>query len=108
VTSIREWGPAALRVRDLFSPFGLRPEIYAFDNPLAPQPAAVFPTFESVRNCRIEEEPGRVLVNRETKQLFTYKDACVVHGVHLGHDLTATEASTKAVKAFLRAAFKLN
>jgi hypothetical protein len=61
-----------------------------------------------VRNCRIEEEPGGVLVNLETKQPFNYKDACVVHGVHVGHDPIVTEASTMAVKAFLRAAFKLN
>jgi dienelactone hydrolase len=81
---------------------------HAFDNPLAPQPATVFPTFESVRNCRIKEEPGGVLVNLETKQPFNYKDACVVHGVHVGHDPIATEASTMAVKAFLRAAFKLD
>jgi dienelactone hydrolase len=81
---------------------------HAFDNPLGPQPAAVSPTFESAGNCRIKEEPGGVLVNLETKQPFNYKDACVVHGTHLGHDPIATEASTKAVKALLRAVFKLN
>jgi dienelactone hydrolase len=81
---------------------------HAFDNPLAPQPAAVFPTFASVRNCRIEEEPGGVLINLETKQPFTYRDACVVHGVHVGHDPVATEAATTAVKTFLRTVFKLD
>jgi dienelactone hydrolase len=43
----------------------------AFDNPLGAQPAVVSPKFESVRNCRIEEEPGGVLVNLETRQPFS-------------------------------------
>lgn len=81
---------------------------HAFDNPLGAQPAAVSPKFESVRSCRIEEEPGGVLVNLETKQPFSYKDTCVVHGPHLGHDPIATEAATTAVKMFLRTAFKLD
>jgi dienelactone hydrolase len=81
---------------------------HAFDNPLGPQPAAASPKFESVRNCRIEEEPGGVLVNLETKQPFSYKDACVVHGPHLGHDPIATEAAAAAVKIFLRTTFKLD
>jgi dienelactone hydrolase len=81
---------------------------HAFDNPLGPQPAAVSPKSESVRNCRIEEEPGGILVNLETKQPFNYKDACVVHGPHLGHDPIATESAATAVKMFLRTAFKLD
>lgn len=81
---------------------------HAFDNPLGAQPAAVSPTYESVRNCRIQEEVGGVLINTETKQPFSYKDTCVVHGPHLGHDPVATDAATNAVKAFLRAAFKLD
>ncbi|MBR0800406.1 dienelactone hydrolase family protein [Bradyrhizobium jicamae] len=81
---------------------------HAFDNPLGAQPAAVFPTYESARNCRIEEGPGGVLVNLETRQPFSYKDACVAHGPHLGHDPVATEAATTAVKSFLRTAFKLD
>jgi dienelactone hydrolase len=81
---------------------------HAFDNPLGPQPAELRPTFQSVRNCRIKEEPGGVLINLETKQPFSYKDACVAHGTHVGHDPVATEAATTAVKAFLRTAFKLD
>jgi dienelactone hydrolase len=81
---------------------------HGFDNVLAPRPAAVFPTFQSARNCRIAEQPGGVLVNLDTKQPFNFTDACVVHGPHVGHDPIATEASTKAVKAFLRSEFKLD
>lgn len=81
---------------------------HGFDNPLAPQPAAFFPTFQSVRNCRILEESGGVLVNLETKQPFSYNDACVVRGVHVGHDPIAAEAVTEAVTTFLRRLFKLD
>ena len=81
---------------------------HAFDNPLGPQPAELRTTFQSVRNCRIQEEPGGVLINLETKQPFSYKDACVARGTHVGHDPVATEAATTAVKAFLRTAFKLD
>jgi dienelactone hydrolase len=80
---------------------------HAFDNPLGAQPAAVSPTYESVRNCDIQEEPGGVLINMQSKEPFSYRDTCVAHGPHLGHDPVATEAATNAVKAFLRAAFKL-
>ncbi|WP_375788379.1 dienelactone hydrolase family protein [Bradyrhizobium sp. Pha-3] len=81
---------------------------HAFDNPLGAQPAAVSPTYESVRNCRIQEASGGILVNVETQRPFNYKDACVVHGPHLGHDPAATEAATRAVKAFLKETFKLD
>ena len=80
---------------------------HAFDNPLGPDPAELRPTFQSVRNCRIQEEPGGVLINLETKQPFSYRDACVAHGTHVGHDPAATEAATMAVKTFLRTVFKL-
>jgi dienelactone hydrolase len=81
---------------------------HAFDNLLGSQPAELRPTFESVRNCRIQEEAGGVLVNLATKQPFSYKDTCVVHGTHIGHDPVATEAATTAVKTFLRAEFELD
>ena len=81
---------------------------HAFDNPLGPQPAELRPTFESVRNCRIQEEAGGVLINLETKQPFSFGDACVAHGTHIGHDPVATESATTAVKTLLRAAFKLD
>ena len=81
---------------------------HAFDNPLGAQPAAVFPKFESVRNCRIREEAEGSLINAETGQPFTYKDACVVHGPHLGYDPAATEAAQTSVKTFLKSVFKLD
>ena len=81
---------------------------HAFDNPIGPQPAAVMPTFESVRNCRIREETGGILINTETKQPFSYKDGCVAHGPHIGRDPVAAEAATTSVKDFLRSVYKLD
>ena len=81
---------------------------HAFDNPLGPQPAKAQPTFESVRNCRILEGENGLLINAETKKSFTYKDACVSHGPHTGHNPVATEAAKASVMAFLKIIFKLN
>lgn len=80
---------------------------HAFDNPLGAQPAAVSPMFESVRNCKIREEPEGLLINAETGQPFSYKDACVVRGPRLGYDPTAAQAAKTSVKAFLKAVLKL-
>jgi dienelactone hydrolase len=81
---------------------------HGFDNPLAAQPAAFFPLFQSARKCRIMEESGGVLVNVETRQPFSYKDTCIAHGVHVGHDPAAAEAATIAVRTFLKTLFKLD
>jgi dienelactone hydrolase len=81
---------------------------HAFDNPFGPQPAAISPAFQSVRNCNIREEAGGVLINLETKQPFTYGDACVAHGTHLGHDPAATEAATNSVVHLFRVLFNVD
>jgi dienelactone hydrolase len=80
---------------------------HAFDNPLGAQPAAVSPKFESTRNCKIQEETDGLLINADTQQQFTYRDACVVHGPHLGYDPVATQAAKISVNAFLQTVFKL-
>jgi dienelactone hydrolase len=77
---------------------------HAFDNPLGARPAAVSPEFQSARNCKIHEREG-VLVNAETNQPFTYQDACVALGPHLGYDPEAAKAATEAVTAFLGSLF---
>jgi dienelactone hydrolase len=81
---------------------------HAFDNPLGAQPAAVSPKFESVRNCKIQEEADGLLMNIDTRKPFTYKDACVEHGPHLGYDPAADQAAKTAVKAFLKSVFRLD
>jgi len=80
---------------------------HAFDNPLGAQPAMLRPDFQSARNCKIQEEADGLLVNTDTKQPFAYTDACVVHGVHIGHDPVATRQAKQAVKAIFKKAFQL-
>jgi dienelactone hydrolase len=81
---------------------------HAFDNPRGPRTATASPQSQSVRNCKIVEEPTGVLINASTKEPFTYKDGCVALGPHLGHDPEATRQAKQAVTVFVRAVFKLN
>jgi dienelactone hydrolase len=79
---------------------------HSFDNPLGAQPAVVSPSSQSVRNCRVREEPEGVLINVATKERFTYQDACVERGPHIGHDPEATSQAKVAVKSLVQGVFK--
>ena len=61
---------------------------------------------QSQRNCSVREEKG-VLVNQQTKQEFSYKDACISLDPKLGHDPDATAKTVAAVTGELRGLFKL-
>jgi hypothetical protein len=54
----------------------------------------------------VREEKG-VLVNQQTKQEFSYTDACVTLNPRLGHDPDATAKTIAAVTGELRGLFKL-
>jgi dienelactone hydrolase len=81
---------------------------HGFDNPLG----AVTPTLsaqsQSVRQCKIVEEPVGLLINATSRQPFTYQDACVERGPHIGHDPDATRQVKQAVTAIVKSVFKLN
>jgi hypothetical protein len=62
----------------------------------------------SARDCKLKETTRGVIVNTETGQPFTYKDACVRTDPHVGYHEAAATATRTAVKAFLRTTFKLN
>lgn len=79
---------------------------HGFDNPLGAQPAALAPNAQSVRNCRVREESEGVLINVATKERFTYQDACVERGPHVGHDPEATSLAKQAVKALVQSVLK--
>ena len=81
---------------------------HSFDNPLGAQPAAKSAQSQSVRDCKVVEEPNGLLVNAASKEPFTYKDACVALGPHIGHDPEATRQAKQAVTQFVRTVFKLN
>jgi dienelactone hydrolase len=79
---------------------------HSFDNPFGAQPAAASPQSQSVRNCRVREEPAGVLINAATREPFSYQDACVERGPHIGHDPDATRQAKEAVKALVQTVFK--
>jgi len=62
---------------------------------------------QTVRNCKIKERDGGVLMNGDTNALFTYKDACVELNPHVGGNPATAGESRKAVEEFLQALFKL-
>jgi len=81
---------------------------HAFDNPLGSLTPSVVKGAQTVRHCTIVEEPTGQLINAATRQLFTYKDACVERDPHVGYDPAATQAAGKSVKDLLKSVFKLN
>ncbi|MGY8708314.1 dienelactone hydrolase family protein [Bradyrhizobium sp. 18BD] len=68
---------------------------------------AVSANAQTVRNCKIREGDGSVLMNGDTNAPFTYKDACVELNPHVGGNPTTAAESRKAVEEFLQALFKL-
>ena len=80
---------------------------HGFDNPLGSATPVVVKGAQTVRNCRIAEEPKGILINVASKEPFTYRDACVEQDPHVNHDAAATEAAKAAVKDVLKAAFKM-
>lgn len=80
---------------------------HGFDNPLGTAAPLTAKGAQTVRNCRIAEEPKGILINAVSKEPFTYKDPCVETDPHVNHDAEATRAAHIAVKDFLRAAFKM-
>jgi dienelactone hydrolase len=81
---------------------------HGYDNPLGAVPAAVAKDNQSVRNCKLREGDGGVLINTATEQPFAYSDACVALDPMVGGDADAREASRKAVGVFLKILFKGN
>ena len=80
---------------------------HAFDSPLFPTTPFVSPKSQSVRHCTVREEAGGVLTNAATSKPFSYQDACVELGPHLGHDPSATAEAKRAVLGFARNLFKI-
>jgi dienelactone hydrolase len=62
---------------------------------------------QTVRHCHIREGEGGVLMNADTQEAFSYKDACVELNPHVGGNPATAEQARKAVSDFLTALFKL-
>src|SRR5437762_8604702 len=68
---------------------------------------AVSANAQSARNCRLREGEGGVLMNDDTKEPFTYKDACISLNPHVGGNPATAQEARKAVSEFLQALLKL-
>ncbi len=79
---------------------------HSYDNVLGKTEPVKSVGAQSQRSCSVREEKG-VLVNQQTKQEFTYKDACVTVDPHTAHDPDATAKTIAAVTGELRGLFKL-
>ena len=62
---------------------------------------------QSARNCRLREGEGGVLMNGDTKEPFTYKDACIALNPHVGGNPATAVEARKAVSDFLQALLRL-
>jgi dienelactone hydrolase len=80
---------------------------HAFDNPLFPPVRQVPEAQIRSRRCLLEERPGGQIVNRETKQPFTFSDPCIERGATMGYDPKATAAATQSVREFLTSLWNL-
>lgn len=80
---------------------------HGYDNPLGAKTPTVAKGSQSTRACTLKEETAGRIVNATTGQPFTYKDPCIETDPHTGYNEAAANATRKAVKEQLRAAFKL-
>jgi len=62
---------------------------------------------QSARNCRLREGEGGVLMNDDTKEPFSYKDACIALNPHVGGNPATAQEARKAVSDFLQMLLKL-
>jgi len=80
---------------------------HVFDNPIGPATPTVAAGAQTVRNCALREAADGQIVNARTGSAFTYADACVEAGPHIGSDATLRDAALAATLANLKAAFAL-
>jgi dienelactone hydrolase len=68
---------------------------------------AVSANAQTARNCHLREGEGGVLMNADTQQPFSYKDACIELNPHVGGNPATAEQARKAVCDFLQGLLKL-
>jgi dienelactone hydrolase len=74
---------------------------HGYDSPLAPEKLAVS-TAQSTRNCQFIEKSKGEIFNAQSGTAFSYTDACVALGAHVGHNPDSTAQTVKSVVAFLQ------
>ena len=80
---------------------------HSFDSPLGSTTPSVSANAQTVRNCRIREEPTGQLINAVSGAPFTYADPCVERNPHVGYDPAAAQAAHRYVGEFLVTLFGL-
>src|SRR4051812_3720635 len=68
---------------------------------------AVSTNAQTARNCHLKEGEAGVLMNHDTKEPFSYKDACIALNPHVGGNPATAQEARKAVSDFLQALLKL-
>jgi len=81
---------------------------HSYDSPFGSTTPTVSKGAQSVRACKLKEEPLGMIINAETGQPFSYKDPCIETDPHLASDPAAGQATRVAVKELLRTTFKLD
>jgi dienelactone hydrolase len=80
---------------------------HVFDAPALKTPITLTSATTN-RRCRLFEDGQSLIVNTETKQPFTYGDACVEKGPTLAFNEAAYTKAHADARAFLSALFKLD
>jgi len=101
VARLKEAGRDVVLTEYPDSPHGFDSGLFGFNASL------VSPNAQTVRNCHIKEGEGGQLMNADTQQPFSYKDACVELSPHVGGNPDTAREARKAVAEFLQALFKL-
>ena len=84
------------------------PDAYhSYDNPLGNKTPTISKGAQSLRACKLKEEPLGTLINAESGERFTLTDPCVQADAHTGYNEPAANATRKAVKEFVRTVFEL-
>ena len=74
---------------------------HGYDSPLSPKRLKVTAA-QSTRNCMFIEKAPSVMTNEKTGEPFSYKDACIATGAHVGHNPESAAATVKAILDFLK------
>jgi dienelactone hydrolase len=80
---------------------------HVFDAPILKEPRtlAAAPT---TRRCSMVEADNGTILNQETKQPFSYSDACVEKGPTVAYQEAASKQARAYVRDFLKEVFALN
>jgi dienelactone hydrolase len=80
---------------------------HSYDNSLGNKTPSISKGAQSLRACKLKEEPLGTIINVESGERFTWKDPCLQTDAHTGYNEQAANATRMAVKDLVRTVFKL-